>query len=103
VTVHLDDKAPVIQCGFHPDSSSTNKVDGKTLYHYMLRTEASRLKMSDAGFFYNVTDNCEDDVHVNVVVNSNEIQENDIAKLSKYKVANSVEQPTLLYAILCQL
>jgi len=43
-------------------------------------------------------DNCEDDVHISVVVKSNEIQQNDIAKLSKYEIQDSVEQTKLLYA-----
>ena len=42
-------------------------------------------------------DNCDDDVHINVVVKSNEIQQNKIAKLFKYNMA-SVEQARLLYA-----
>ena len=55
VTVQLDEVAPVIECGFHPDNTTINKVEGKTLYHYMLRNEASKMRMRDAGFFYKVT------------------------------------------------
>jgi len=55
------------------------------------------MSLSDAGFFYNVTDNCEDSIHIEVAVKSNEVQENDIAKLSEYKMAGSVEQAEFLY------
>jgi len=50
VTLQLDEVAPVVQCGFLP----INKVDDKILYHYMLKNEGNGLRMSDAGFFYNV-------------------------------------------------
>ena len=44
-------------------------------------------------------DNCEnDDIHVEIVVASNEVHESDIAKLLKYKIANSVEQADLFYS-----
>ena len=60
VTVQLDDEAPVIECGFHhPDSTSLNKVDGKTLYHYMTKSEqrdgGDGFRLNDARFFYTVT------------------------------------------------
>ena len=43
-------------------------------------------------------DNCEDDVHISVVVKSNEIQQNKIAELFEYNVGDSVEQARFLYA-----
>jgi hypothetical protein len=38
VTVQLDDKAPVVVCGFHPPVVGINTIsqDGKTLYHYIV-------------------------------------------------------------------
>ena len=60
VTVQLDEVAPVVECGFFaPNANSANMVDGKTLYHYMLKTEGGgrRLndaRLKDAGFFYTV-------------------------------------------------
>ena len=60
VTVQLDEVVPVVECGFlAPNANSANKVDGKTLYHYLLKTEGSgrRLndaRLKDAGFFYTV-------------------------------------------------
>jgi len=60
VTMQLDEVAPVVECGFLvPNAYSANMVDGKTLYHYMLKTEGSgrRLndaRLKDAGFFYTV-------------------------------------------------
>ena len=60
VTVQLDEVAPVVECGFLvPNTNSANMVDGKTLYHYMLKTEGGgkRLndaRLKDAGFFYTV-------------------------------------------------
>jgi len=61
VTVQLDEVAPVVECGFLvPNTNSANMVDGKTLYHYMLKTEGvgrrlNDARLKDAGFFYNVT------------------------------------------------
>ena len=61
VTVQLDEVAPAVECGFLvPNANSANMVDGKTLYHYMLKTEGGgrRLndaRLKDAGFFYDVT------------------------------------------------
>eukprot|EP00957_Ditylum_brightwellii_P148868 11333262-Ditylum_brightwellii.AAC.1 len=72
VTVELDDEAPVVRCGFRPDSNSFNRVEGKTLYHYVLTNKKDGRGMDDARFVFDVTDNCEDNVHVNVVVTSNE-------------------------------
>lgn len=57
VTVALDEVAPIIQCGFRPDITSINEVsvDGKTLYHYMLKTDGDGGKLADAQLTYNVT------------------------------------------------
>lgn len=55
VSVALDTEAPVVQCGFRPDSASINEVDGQTLYHYMLRTDREGRRLSDARLFYEVT------------------------------------------------
>ena len=59
--VDIDVDPPVVECRFlAPNTNSANMVDGKTLYHYMLKTEGGgrRLndaRLKDAGFFYNVT------------------------------------------------
>lgn len=55
VTVQLDEEAPVVQCGFNSDASTTNEVDGKTLYHYMQESDMSGVKLADAGFVFDVT------------------------------------------------
>ena len=61
VTVQLDEVAPVVECGFLvPNTNSANMVDGKTLYHYLLKTDGGGRRLNDArlknaGFFYNVT------------------------------------------------
>ena len=54
VTIQLDDEAPVVKCGFHPESCSINVVDDKSLYHYMLKTDRYGFRLNDARFFYDV-------------------------------------------------
>jgi len=62
VTVQLDEEAPVVECGFlAPNANNANMVDGdgKTLYHYMLKTEGGGRRLNDARlknsrFFYKV-------------------------------------------------
>ena len=53
---------------------------------------------SNPYYFVHPQDNCEDDVHINVVVKSNEVQQNEIAKLIDYNAAGSVDQARFLYA-----
>ncbi len=58
VTVQLDDEPPIIQCGFHLDS--TLGIDyvsdaGRTLYHYMIKlSDSSADRFNEAKFFYDV-------------------------------------------------
>mmetsp|Transcript_2549 Transcript_2549/g.3954 ORF Transcript_2549/g.3954 Transcript_2549/m.3954 type:complete len:1065 (-) Transcript_2549:183-3377(-) len=97
VTVQIDDEAPVVHCGFLPDSTSFNKIDDKTLYHYMSKSNNDGHKLDDAQFIYNVTDNCEENVHVSMVVKSNEVQQNSIAEIFEYQTEDSLTQATFLY------
>ena len=97
-TVAVDDEAPVVQCGFRPDSTSMNIVDGKTLYHYMLNSDRNGNRLVDSRLIYNVTDNCEDNIDINIVVNSNELEQNNIAELFSFRMRNSVQQAKFLYA-----
>lgn len=59
VTLQLDQEAPAVECGFIiPNSNSINKIDeidGKTLYHYMLKSDRAGDRLEDAQFYYNVT------------------------------------------------
>jgi hypothetical protein len=58
VTLQLDDEPPVIQCGFHLDSTSGINVvspDGKTLYHYMMKlADSSEFRLNEARFIHDV-------------------------------------------------
>ncbi len=58
VTVQLDDRPPVIQCGFHRECTPGVNVvsdDGRTLYHYRSKlTDSLDYKLNKAEFFYNV-------------------------------------------------
>ena len=58
VTVQLDDEPPVIQCGFHLDSTlgiDYISDDGRTLYHYMIKlSDSSEDRFNEAKFFYDV-------------------------------------------------
>ncbi|KAL9191170.1 hypothetical protein ACHAXT_000876, partial [Thalassiosira profunda] len=100
VTVPLDEDAPVVTCGFRPDDTSINEVadDNRTLYHYMLTSDGPGTQLSDAQLFYNVNDNCGDDVDINIVVKSNELEQKSTAKLVTYSAEGTVEQAQLLYA-----
>jgi len=59
--VDIDVVPPVVECRFLVPSANSAKIaEGKTLYHYMLKTEGGgrRLndaRLKDAGLFYNVT------------------------------------------------
>uniref|UniRef100_A0A7S4M8E9 Uncharacterized protein n=1 Tax=Odontella aurita TaxID=265563 RepID=A0A7S4M8E9_9STRA len=57
VYVVLDEEAPFVECGFRSDKTSINEIsdDGKTLYHYMLKTHGNGFKLTDADFWYHVT------------------------------------------------
>mmetsp|Transcript_14030 Transcript_14030/g.41087 ORF Transcript_14030/g.41087 Transcript_14030/m.41087 type:complete len:409 (+) Transcript_14030:3459-4685(+) len=100
VYVVLDEEAPFVECGFRSDKTSINEIsdDGKTLYHYMLKTHGNGFKLTDADFWYHVTDNCDDDVGVEIVVKSNEVQQNSIAELFKYHTGDSAQQTVAVYA-----
>ncbi|KAL3786294.1 hypothetical protein ACHAW5_001907 [Stephanodiscus triporus] len=97
VTVQLDEEPPVVHCGFRLDSSlgiDDVSDDGRTLYHYMMKlSDSPEDRFNEANFFYNVVDNCEDNVRLDVVVKSNELDlhNNEVAKLKKYAVAGSIE------------
>ena len=55
MTVQLDEVAPVVTCGFFPDTNSMNLVDEKTLYHYILKKDGGdNAQKQDARFFYTV-------------------------------------------------
>ena len=58
VTVQLDDRPPIIQCGFHLDSTlgiDYVSDDGRTLYHYMIKlSDSSEDRFNEAKFFYDV-------------------------------------------------
>lgn len=43
-------------------------------------------------------ENCDADVHIDVIVESNELQQNTVAELFKRKRVGYVEQAVLLYA-----
>ena len=43
-------------------------------------------------------DNCGDDVDINIVVKSNELEQKSTAKLVTYSAEGTVEQAQLLYA-----
>lgn len=55
VTLQLDEEAPTVECGFIPNSNSINVIEGKTLYHYMLKSDRAGDRLEDAQFFYDVT------------------------------------------------
>ena len=55
VTLQLDDEAPTVECGFIPNSNSINVIDGKTLYHYMLKSDRAGDRLEDAQLYYDVT------------------------------------------------
>jgi hypothetical protein len=58
VTVQLDEEPPVVQCGFHLDSTlgiDDVSDDGRTLYHYMMKlSDSPEDRFNEAKFFYNV-------------------------------------------------
>ena len=127
VTIQLDKVAPVIECGFLPQVNGTNTIDedGKTLYSYVSKTNiGDGTRLNDARLYYNISvsklccvfvlsngslmhlslmslqDNCDADINVDVVVKSNEIQQdkNGVAELFKTCRDGSVEQAQLLFA-----
>ncbi|KAL3768372.1 hypothetical protein ACHAW5_005210 [Stephanodiscus triporus] len=97
VTVQLDEEPPVVQCGFRLDSTlgiDDVSDDGRTLYHYLMKlSDSPEDRFNEANFIYNVVDNCEDNVRIDVVVETNELDlhNNEVAKLKKYAVAGSTE------------
>eukprot|EP00581_Thalassiosira_minuscula_P005786 CAMPEP_0183744146 /NCGR_PEP_ID=MMETSP0737-20130205/65580_1 /TAXON_ID=385413 /ORGANISM="Thalassiosira miniscula, Strain CCMP1093" /LENGTH=2327 /DNA_ID=CAMNT_0025979781 /DNA_START=237 /DNA_END=7220 /DNA_ORIENTATION=- len=97
VTLQLDDEPPSVECGFH-GVGGRNMIIGNTLYHYALPTDVDQSRLKDARFYYNVTDNCNADVEINVVVTSNEVQQNKITKLFTRKREGFEEQVEFLYA-----
>ena len=58
VTLQLDDRPPVIQCGFRGECTPGVNVvsdDGRTLYHYRSKlTDISDYELNKAKFFYDV-------------------------------------------------
>lgn len=52
ITVRVDDKDPVVECGFH-DTHPINKVENKTLFHFYGQKGADTLESSN--FFYNIS------------------------------------------------
>ena len=55
VTLQLDEEAPTVECGFIPNSNSINVIEGKTLYHYMLKSDRAGDRLEDSQLFYDVT------------------------------------------------
>ncbi|KAL3778621.1 hypothetical protein ACHAW5_005068 [Stephanodiscus triporus] len=84
VTVQLDAVPPVVTCGFKTPGIGINQIssDLKTLYHYIL--DDDKFRLNKAQFFHRVTDNCDADVQVKVVVNVNELHQNKKVDLLKH-------------------
>lgn len=55
VTLQLDDEAPAVECGFINNSNSVNVIEGKTLYHYMLKSDRAGDRLEDSQLYYDVT------------------------------------------------
>lgn len=93
VTVRLDAVAPSVECGFYDNGD-------KTLYHYMSSSDEDQPRLVNARFWYKINDNCNADVEVDVVVRSNEIQQNIAAsaELIRSKRIGFEEQVQFLYA-----
>jgi hypothetical protein len=58
VTVYLDDSQPNITCGFnhsiHVKRNNSVSADGKTLYHRLVDSVGSHLKLNNAELFYTI-------------------------------------------------
>eukprot|EP00979_Chaetoceros_neogracilis_P016195 scaffold7291_cov156-Chaetoceros_neogracile.AAC.1 len=95
----VDDEDPIVTCGFHDIHQDNSKVhvDGGYLFHYNTPEEAHGLAISS--FKYTITDNCEDrDIDVDVVVQSNERAQGEVATLAPYQFTDVVKQVEFLYA-----
>jgi len=93
ITVQVDDKDPIVTCGFH-DLGDLN-VEDKTLFSES--GEGAGLK--DANFFYTIEENCPADVKVDVTVESNEYQQEEMALLVKRKKTGVVQQAKLYFSV----
>lgn len=99
VTMQLDEEDPILECGFH-DADEVNVVKGTTLYAYA----GSKLfaysgkkninSLQDARLYYNITENCNEDVKVDIEVTSNELHhDTTMSTLTAKNMAGVEKQP----------
>jgi hypothetical protein len=77
IYVQVDDEDPAVTCVFtheSKDSDISYSTDEKTLYYYGSSGGSGRKgDLIDSSFFFNIDDNCDADITVDVVVKSNEL------------------------------